>query len=98
MDIVKFLSVFLVALSVVGIAWNFNNLIKIFVSIELMFLAVCLNFVAYACELGDIHGQLFTVFVLTVAAAESALGLALFIVYFRQRSTASVADATLLKE
>jgi NADH-quinone oxidoreductase subunit K len=97
LSVVKLLSILIVGIAIVGIAWNFNNLIKIFLSIELLFLAASLNFVVFSAEAGDLHGQIFTLFLLTVAAAESAVGLGLFVVYFRKRGTVSVADANLLK-
>ncbi len=66
-------------------------------SIELMLLAVNINFVAFSSFLGDLVGQVFAMFVLTVAAAEAAIGLAIIVIYFRNRGTIAVADIDLLK-
>jgi NADH-quinone oxidoreductase subunit K len=92
------LSILVFVIAAVGIVINLNNLLKVFLCIELMFLAVSINFITYAYSLNNIDGQIFTVFLLTVAAAESAVGLGLLVFYFRQRSTVSVADANVLKE
>jgi NADH-quinone oxidoreductase subunit K len=87
-----FLSVgaILFALSVVGIFLNRKNLIVLLMAIELMLLAVNMNFVAFSHFLGDMHGQVFVFFILTVAAAESAIGLAILMLLFRNRSSISV--------
>lgn len=92
------LSILVFVIAVAGIVINLNNLIKVFLCIELMFLAVSINFIAYAYSLGNIDGQIFTVFLLTVAAAESAVGLGLLVFYFRQRSKVSIFDENVLKE
>ena len=94
-----FLSVgaILFALSVIGIFLNRKNLIVLLMAIELMLLAVNLNFVAFSHYLGDMAGQVFVFFILTVAAAESAIGLAILVVLFRNRSTISVEDLDDLK-
>lgn len=81
----------------VGIFLNRKNVIVILLSIELMLLAVNINFVAFSLYLGDLVGQVFTFFVLTVAAAESAIGLAIFVVYFRNRGDIYVDDLALMK-
>jgi NADH-quinone oxidoreductase subunit K len=88
---------FLFALSVVGIFMNRRNLIVLLMAIELMLLAVNMNFVAFSHYLGDMQGQVFVFFILTVAAAESAIGLAILVVLFRNRSTISVDELDTLK-
>lgn len=82
----------LFAISIVGIVLNRKNLIVLLMAVELMLLAVNINFVAFSHYLNDIHGQVFVFFVLTVAAAESAIGLAILIVLFRNRRTIHVDD------
>ena len=75
----------LFALSIVGIFLNRRNLIVLLMAIELMLLSVSMNFVAFAHYLGDLHGQVFVFFILTVAASESAIGLAILVLLFRTR-------------
>ena len=87
----------LFALSVIGIFLNRKNLIVLLMAIELMLLAVNLNFVAFSHYLGDMAGQVFVFFILTVAAAESAIGLAILVVLFRTRSTIAVDELDTLK-
>ncbi len=87
----------LFALSVVGIFMNRRNLIVLLMAIELMLLAVNLNFVAFSHYLGDMAGQVFVFFILTVAAAESAIGLAILVVLFRNRSSINVEELDELK-
>jgi NADH-quinone oxidoreductase subunit K len=87
----------LFALSVVGIFLNRRNLIVLLMAIELMLLAVNLNFVAFSHYLGDMAGQVFVFFILTVAAAESAIGLAILVVLFRNRATIAVDELDTLK-
>ena len=87
----------LFAISVVGIFLNRKNLIVLLMAIELMLLAVNMNFVAFSHYLGDIAGQVFVFFILTVAAAESAIGLAILIVMFRNMRTIHVDDLDSLK-
>jgi NADH-quinone oxidoreductase subunit K len=87
----------LFAMSVVGIFMNRRNLIVLLMCIELMLLAVNLNFVAFSHYLGDMAGQVFVFFILTVAAAESAIGLAILVVLFRNRSTINVDELDTLK-
>ena len=87
----------LFALSVVGIFLNRRNLIVLLMAIELMLLAVNLNFVAFSHYLGDMAGQVFVFFILTVAAAESAIGLAILVVLFRNRATIAVDELDELK-
>ena len=87
----------LFALSVIGIYLNRRNLIVLLMAIELMLLAVNLNFVAFSHYLGDMAGQVFVFFILTVAAAESAIGLAILVVLFRNRSTINVEELDSLK-
>ena len=87
----------LFAISIVGIFLNRKNVIILLMAIELMLLAVNLNFVAFAHFLGDIAGQVFVFFILTVAAAESAIGLAILVVLFRNLRTINVDDLDQLK-
>ena len=87
----------LFALSVIGIYLNRRNLIVLLMAIELMLLAVNMNFVAFSHYLGDMVGQVFVFFILTVAAAESAIGLAILVVYFRNRGTIAVEDINAMK-
>ncbi len=87
----------LFAISIVGIFLNRKNLIVLLMAIELMLLAVNLNFVAFSHYLHDTAGQLFVFFILTVAAAESAIGLAILVVLFRNLSTINVEDLDSLK-
>jgi NADH-quinone oxidoreductase subunit K len=87
----------LFALSVVGIFLNRRNLIVLLMAIELMLLAVNMNFVAFSHYLGDMAGQVFVFFILTVAAAESAIGLAIVVVVFRNRSSINVEELDTLQ-
>jgi NADH-quinone oxidoreductase subunit K len=87
----------LFALAVVGIFMNRRNLIVLLMAIELMLLAVNLNFVAFSHYLGDMAGQVFVFFILTVAAAESAIGLAILVVLFRNRASINVEELDELK-
>ena len=87
----------LFAISVVGIFLNRKNIIIIMMSIELMLLAVNMNFVAFSHYLGDAAGQVFVFFILTVAAAESAIGLAILVVLFRNLNTVNVEELDRLK-
>ncbi|KPL27325.1 MAG: NADH-quinone oxidoreductase subunit K [Acidithiobacillales bacterium SM1_46] len=91
------LGAILFALSVVGIFLNRKNLVVLLMAIELMLLAVNMNFVAFAHFLGDLGGQVFVFFILTVAAAESAIGLAILVVVFRNRRSINVEDLDSLK-
>ena len=87
----------LFALSVTGIFLNRKNLIVLLMAIELMLLAVDLNFVAFSYFLGDLHGQVFVFFILTVAAAESAIGLAILVLLFRNKTSIHVEELDNLK-
>ena len=80
-----------------GIFLNRKNVIIILMSIELMLLAVNINLVAFSWKLGDLVGQIFAMFVLTVAAAEAAIGLAILVVYFRNRGSIEVEDINVMK-
>ena len=91
------LGAILFALSIIGIFLNRKNLIVLLMAIELMLLAVNMNFVAFSHFLGDIHGQVFVSFILTVAAAESAIGLAILVLLFRNRSSINVDELNTLK-
>ena len=87
----------LFAMSVLGIFLNRKNLIVLLMAIELMLLAVNLNFVAFSHYLGDMAGQVFVFFILTVAAAESAIGLAILVVLFRNRQSINVDELDTLR-
>ena len=91
------LGAMLFALSVIGIFLNRKNLIVLLMAIELMLLAVNMNFVAFSHYLGDMHGQVFVFFILTVAAAESAIGLAILVLLFRNKNNINVDELNSLK-
>lgn len=91
------LGAILFAIAVIGIFLNRKNIIVLLMAIELMLLAVNLNFVAFSHYLGDISGQIFVFFILTVAAAESAIGLAILVVLFRNLNSINVDDLDSLK-
>ena len=91
------LGAILFAIAVVGIFLNRKNVIVLLMAIELMLLAVNLNFIAFSYFLGDVSGQIFVLFILTVAAAESAIGLAILVVLFRNLNTINVEDLDSLK-
>jgi len=91
------LSAVLFAISIVGIFLNRKNVLILLMAIELMLLAVNMNFIAFSHYLGDIAGQVFVFFILTVAAAESAIGLAILVVLFRNLQTINVDDLDNLK-
>ena len=87
----------LFTLGVFGIFLNRKNVIVILMSVELILLAVNINLVAFSVHLGDLVGQVFALFVLTVAAAEAAIGLAILVIYYRNRGTIAVEDINLMK-
>ena len=87
----------LFTLGVFGIFLNRKNVIIILMSIELMLLAVNINFVAFSSFLGDLGGQVFSMFILTVAAAEAAIGLAILVVFFRSKGTIAVEEIAEMK-
>jgi NADH-quinone oxidoreductase subunit K len=87
----------LFTLGIFGIFLNRKNVIIILMSVELILLAVNVNLVAFSTHLGDLVGQVFALLVLTVAAAEAAIGLAIIVVYFRNRGTIAVEDINLMK-
>ena len=91
------LAAVLFCISIAGIFINRKNVLLLLMCIELMLLAVNMNFVAFSHFLGDIHGQVFVFFILTVAAAESAIGLAILVVLFRNRDTINVEDIDTMK-
>ena len=91
------LGAILFCISIAGIFLNRKNVIILLMSIELMLLAVNLNFIAFSYYLGDVAGQIFVFFILTVAAAEAAIGLAILVVLFRNRRTINVGDIDMLK-
>jgi NADH-quinone oxidoreductase subunit K len=87
----------LFTIGVFGIFLNRKNIIIILMSIELMLLAVNINLVAFSARLGDLSGQVFALFTLTVAAAEAAIGLAILVCYFRNRGSIAVDDVAMMK-
>jgi NADH-quinone oxidoreductase subunit K len=87
----------LFTLGIVGIFINRKNVIVILMSVELILLAVNINLVAFSTHMGDLVGQVFALLVLTVAAAEAAIGLAILVVYFRNRGSIAVEDINLMK-
>ena len=87
----------LLVLGIFGIFLNRKNIIVILMAIELILLAVNINFVAFSAYLGDLVGQIFAMFVLTVAAGEAAIGLAILVIYFRGRGTIAVDDVNRMK-
>ncbi len=91
------LAAILFTLGVLGIFLNRKNVIVILMSIELMLLAVNTNLVAFSTHLNDLVGQVFAMFVLSVAAAEAAIGLAILVIYFRNRGSIAVEDLNVMK-
>jgi len=91
------LAAIIFTIGVLGIFLNRKNVIIILMSIELILLSVNINFVAFSSYLGNLIGQVFALFVLTVAAAEAAIGLAILVVYFRNRGSIAVEDVNLMK-
>lgn len=91
------LSSLLFCLGTIGVFINRRHVINILMSIELILLAVNINFIAFSANLNDLNGQIFSLFILTVAAAEAAIGLAILVVYFRNRQTISIDDANQMK-
>lgn len=91
------LSSFIFVIGIAGIFLNRKNILIILMSIELMLLSVNINFVAFSSYLGDLLGQIFSLFILTVAAAEAAIGLAILVVYFRNRTSVAVEDVSEMK-
>ena len=91
------LSAVLFAIAVAGVFLNRKNLILLLMCVELLLLAANFNFIAFSRYLGDLNGQIFVFFILTVAAAESAIGLAILVVLFRERRTIEVEDINTLK-
>ena len=87
----------LLVIGIFGIFLNRKNVIVILMSIEMILLAVNINFVAFSTHMGDLVGQIFTLFVLTVAAAEAAIGLAILVVFYRNRGTIEVEDVNVMK-
>ena len=87
----------LFTIGVLGIFVNRKNVIVILMSIELMLLAVNVNLVAFSAQLGDLTGQIFTLIILTVAAAEAAIGVAILVVFFRNRGSIAVEDVNMMK-
>jgi len=87
----------LFTLGIAGIILNRKNIIVILMSVELILLSVNINLVAFSRFLGDLTGQIFALFILTVAAAEAAIGLAILVTYYRNRGTIAVEDVNLMK-
>ncbi len=90
-------SAILFTIGMLGIFLNRKNILIILMSIELILLSVNLNFVAFSQNLGDLMGQVFALFVLTVAAAEAAIGLAILVVFFRNKGSIAVEDVSVMK-
>jgi NADH-quinone oxidoreductase subunit K len=97
LEFVLLLAGLLFALSVAGIFINRKNVILLLMCLELMLLAVNFNFVAFARQLGDLDGQIFVFFIMTVAAAEAAIGLAILVVLFRERKSINVEQLDTMK-
>ena len=91
------LAAIIFTIGIIGIFLNRKNLIVILMCIELLLLAVNINFVSFSIFLNDLNGQIFTLFILTVAAAEAAIGLAIIVVYYRNAGSISVEDINTLK-
>jgi NADH-quinone oxidoreductase subunit K len=91
-------SALLFSIGMLGVFYNRKHLISLLMSIELMLLAVNINFVAFSAALNDLYGQVFTLFILTVAAAEAAIGLAIMVVYYKNRQSLSIDTLTELKD
>lgn len=87
----------LFTIGVIGVFASKRNVITILMSIELMLLAVNLNFVAFSAHLDDLVGQIFTLFILTIAAAEAAIGLAILVIYYRRRGSIDVEDISMMR-
>ena len=92
------LAALLFAISVIGIFLNRKNLIVLLMAIEMMLLSVNINFVAFSHYLGDMHGQIFVFFILTVAASEAAIGLAILVLLFRNKNSIDAQDINTLKD
>jgi len=92
-----FLGAIIFTIGVIGIFLNKKNVIIILMSIELILLSVSINFVAFSSYMNDISGQIFVMFILTVAAAEAAIGLAILVVFFRNKNSISVEDINKMK-
>ena len=90
-------SAVLFTIGVFGIFLNRRNVIVMLMSIELILLSANINFMAFSAQLGDLTGQVFSLFVLTVAAAEAAIGLAILVVFFRNRGSIAVEDVNMMK-
>jgi NADH-quinone oxidoreductase subunit K len=97
LEFVLMLAGLLFALSVAGIFLNRKNVILLLMCIELMLLAVNFNFIAFARQLGDLDGQIFVFFIMTVAAAEAAIGLAILVVLFREKKSINVEELDEMK-
>ena len=91
-------SAIIFSIGVFGFFLNRRHIIHLLISIELILLAVNINFVAFSTDICDLTGQVFCVFVLTIAAAEAAIGLAILVIYFRKRGTIDIDQATQLKD
>lgn len=97
LEFVLMLAGLLFALSVAGIFLNRKNVILLLMCIELMLLAVNFNFIAFARQLGDLNGQIYVFFIMTVAAAEAAIGLAILVVLFREKKSINVEELDEMK-
>jgi NADH-quinone oxidoreductase subunit K len=97
LDHYLFVAALLFTIGIVGIFLNRRNVLLILMSLELILLAVNINFVAFSQYLGDLVGQVFVLFILTVAAAEAAIGLAILVIYFRNRGNIIIDDIHMMK-
>ncbi len=86
------------SLGLLGFFLNRRHIINLLMSIELILLAVNINFIAFSADFHDLTGQVFSLFILTIAAAEAAIGLAILVVYFRNRATINIDESVLLKD
>ena len=91
------LSAIVFALGVFGVFWGRKTIISVLMAVELMLLAVNINLVSFSVYLEDLVGQIFTLFVLTVAAAEAAIGLAILVVYFRNKQSVAIEDISAMR-
>lgn len=98
-DLVHYLIVagFVFVIGVIGIFLNRRNIILMFMCIELILLAVNINFIAFSAFLGDMAGQVFTIFILTIAAAEAAIGLAILVIYYRNCRSIDIESLSMMK-
>ena len=95
---IMYLSAIIFVIGIFGVIYNKKNIICFLLAIELILLSANINFIAFSNLLGDLSGQIFTIFILTVAAGEIAVGLSILIVFFRQKSSINVDDIAIMKD